>query len=65
MLGKVSHPKSAPQKGDYPMKNFFNQAALSLSKINKTHLQFAMMMLTLVMLVLGAGAPEDVSGGGR
>jgi len=47
------------------MKNFFNQAVLSISKINKTHLQFALMMLTLVMLVLGAGAPEDISGHGR
>jgi hypothetical protein len=47
------------------MKNFFNQAVLSISKINKTHIQFALMMVTLVMLVLGAGAPEDVSGHGR
>lgn len=42
------------------MKNTLNYLALSLTKINKTHLQFALMLLTLVMLVLGAGAPEDV-----
>ena len=42
-----------------------NQIALSLTKINKTHLQFALMLLTLVMLVLGAGAPEEVGGIGR
>ncbi len=42
------------------MKKTINYLALSLTKINKTHLQFALMLLTLVMLVLGAGAPEDV-----
>jgi len=34
-------------------------------KINKTHIQFAFMILALVMLVLGAGAPEDIDGIGR
>jgi hypothetical protein len=47
------------------MKLSFNQIAVSFTKINKTHLQFAMMVLTLVMLVLGAGAPEEVGGSGR
>ena len=47
------------------MKFPINSITLSLSKINKTHLQFALMILTLVMLVLGAGAPEDVGGVGR
>lgn len=47
------------------MKNTINQFVLSVSKINKTHLQFAMMLIALVMLVLGAGAPEDVGGSGR
>lgn len=47
------------------MKLPINSIALSFSKINKTHLQFALMILTLVMLVLGAGAPEDVGGVGR
>ena len=47
------------------MKNTFNQLALFVSKINKTHLQYALMLLALVMLVLGAGAPEDVGGSGR
>lgn len=42
------------------MKNTISYLALSLTKINKTHIQFALMVLTLVMLVLGAGAPEDV-----
>jgi hypothetical protein len=47
------------------MKNTINLFVLSFTKINKTHLQFAFMLLTLVMLVLGAGAPEDVGGHGR
>ncbi len=47
------------------MKLSINNLVLSLSKINKTHLQFALMVVTLVMLVLGAGAPEEVGGVGR
>ena len=47
------------------MKNFFNHAVLSFTKLNKAHLQFALMILTLVMLVLGAGAPEEIGGVGR
>jgi hypothetical protein len=44
------------------MQATFNQFVLAVTQINKTHLQFALMLLTLVMLVLGAGAPEDVGG---
>jgi hypothetical protein len=52
------------------MKNLFNNTVTSITKINKTHLQFVLMMLTLmmltlVMLVLGAGAPEEIGGVGR
>ena len=47
------------------MKNSISNFVLRFTKINKTHLQFALMLLTLVMLVLGAGAPEDVGGIGR
>jgi hypothetical protein len=47
------------------MKNLINQSVLFTSKINKTHVQFAFMLLALVLLVLGAGAPEDISGVGR
>jgi hypothetical protein len=47
------------------MKNFFNHAVFSLTKLNKAHLQFALMILTLIMLVLGAGAPEEIGGIGR
>jgi hypothetical protein len=41
------------------MKNTF---VLSLSKINTTHLRLFFMLLMLVMLVLGAGAPSDMGG---
>ncbi|MFN8381555.1 MAG: hypothetical protein U0V02_06430 [Anaerolineales bacterium] len=47
------------------MKNNLSQIALFVSKINKTHLQFVWMLLALVMLVLGSGAPEDIGGVGR
>jgi hypothetical protein len=47
------------------MEKTFNRFVLFASKINKTHIQFAFMILTLVMLVLGAGAPEDIDGNGR
>ncbi len=47
------------------MKKTFNQLAFVASKINSTHVQFAVMILVLAMLVLGAGAPEDIGGVGR
>jgi hypothetical protein len=47
------------------MKLTINNIVLSLTKINKNHVQFALMVVSLVMLVLGAGAPEEVGGVGR
>lgn len=47
------------------MKNLINNSVLFTSKINKTHVQFAFMLVALVLLVLGAGAPEDIGGIGR
>lgn len=47
------------------MNATFNRLVFSLTNINKTHIQFALMLITLVMLVLGAGAPEDVGGHAR
>ena len=41
------------------MKNTFARLALSTRKINRQHIQFAFALLTLAMLVLGAGAPTD------
>ena len=47
------------------MKNTIARLSLSVSKINKTHLQLAFTVLALVMFVLGAGAPDDMGGVGR
>lgn len=46
------------------MKNTFNKFQSSLSNINKVHLQIVWTLIVLAMLVLGAGAPEDVGGVG-
>jgi hypothetical protein len=46
------------------MKNTFASLALFTQKINRQHVQFALMILSLVALVLGTGAPAD-GGGGR
>lgn len=46
------------------MKTTISRFALSASKINKEHIRIVMMIIALVMLVLGAGAPEEVGGSG-
>jgi hypothetical protein len=47
------------------MKTTFARLSLSISKINKTHIQMLLMVVVLAMLVLGAGAPTDFGGVGR
>lgn len=44
------------------MKNKLSNLLFSASKVNKTHLQIVWTLLALTLLVLGAGAPEDVGG---
>ncbi len=44
------------------MKNKFNLALVSLIKIDHRHVQLLLAVLSLSMLVLGVGAPDD--GGG-
>ncbi|MBU2611076.1 MAG: hypothetical protein KJ606_09065 [Chloroflexi bacterium] len=44
------------------MKNTFARLALSTRIINRQHIQLVFALLTLALLVLGAGAP--VEGGG-
>ena len=46
------------------MKTSFFRFVLPISKINVNHLRTAFMILVLIMLVLGAGAPEVVGGSG-
>ncbi|MBI3152062.1 MAG: hypothetical protein HYZ21_08020 [Chloroflexi bacterium] len=47
------------------MQNKLNLAIVSLSKINRQHIQLFFLVLSLTMLVLGVGAPEDGSGSTR
>ena len=42
-----------------------NQLVTLFSKISKTQIQMAIMLVTLAMLVLGAGAVEDFGHVGR
>jgi len=42
-----------------------NQVTLFVSKINTTHIQVALMVIALALLVLGAGAVDDFGGGLR
>lgn len=46
------------------MKNSYSRFVLPVSKINANHIKTAFMILVLIMLVLGAGAPEVVGGSG-
>lgn len=47
------------------MKNELNLLALSASKIKREHIQTLFVVLSLAMLVLGLGAPEDSNITGR
>jgi len=42
-----------------------SQMILLSTKINRQHLQLALTIVALVMLVLGVGAPMDGGGGAR
>jgi hypothetical protein len=46
------------------MKNKFASLLLFAQKIDRQHIQLALVVLSLTMLVLGVGAPTD-GGGGR
>lgn len=46
------------------MNKLFAQFALLGQKVNRQHIQVAFALLALVLLVLGAGAPEDGGIGG-
>jgi hypothetical protein len=46
------------------MKNKLALLSLSASKINRQHIQLLFVILSLIALVLGAGAPTDGGGAG-
>jgi hypothetical protein len=47
------------------MKNQFANLFVLSQKINRQHIQVAFALLTLVLFVLGAGAPSDGGGNPR
>jgi len=47
------------------MKNKINSLVLSVSKINREHIQVFLVVLSLAMFVLGVGAPDDGGYGSR
>lgn len=47
------------------MKNKLNLLVLSVSKIKRQHIQTLFVVLSLAMLALGLGAPEDGNITGR
>ncbi len=44
------------------MKNHLNRLIVFSSKIDRRHIQLAIAILALAMLILGAGAPTDSGG---
>ena len=47
------------------MKTHLSNFVIFGAKISRQHLQLALTIVALVMLVLGVGAPVDGGGGGR
>jgi hypothetical protein len=46
------------------MKNLSSKLMLQIGKTNRQHIQVAFALLAVILLVLGAGAPEDTGIGG-
>jgi hypothetical protein len=46
------------------MKRYIRDLGLSLARLDQRHVRLGIVVLTLVLFVLGAGAPEDGSVGG-
>jgi len=55
--------KTTKHKKESQMKSKFNSVLVSLPKINRQHIQLFFILLTLSLLVLGAGAPDSGNGG--
>ena len=46
------------------MKRFVRDLGLGLAQLDQHHVRLGMVVLTLVLFVLGAGAPQGGSAGG-
>ena len=46
------------------MKNHINRIQLSLGKVEQRHIRLGLAVITLVLFVIGAGAPSAAGGGG-
>jgi hypothetical protein len=44
------------------MKRYVRNLNLVLGRLDQRHVRLGLLVLTLVLLVLGAGAPEDCGG---
>ena len=44
------------------MKYFFRKLSLNAAKIDSRHLRLILVILTLILFVIGAGAPFDPEG---
>jgi hypothetical protein len=51
--------KNQSKAKEFLMKNKLNLALFAVSKIDRQHIQLFFVLLSLVMLVLGVGAPDD------
>ncbi len=47
------------------MKNKLNLVLAALSKVDRQHIQFVFVLISLTMLVIGVGAPDDGGGSTR
>jgi len=46
------------------MKRYIRNLGLMLGQLDQRYVRLGLVVLTLILFVLGSGAPEDGSGGG-
>lgn len=46
------------------MKRYVRNLSLMLGQLDQRHVRLGLIVLTLILFVLGSGAPEDYSGSG-
>jgi hypothetical protein len=46
------------------MKRYIQYLSLVLGRLDQHHIRLGLLVLTLILLVIGAGAPEDCGGHG-